>query len=77
MSGQACVETMTCTQCRIGFDDDGEPIYPLLLLRGRFWCCPECGCSYGANPHPVLAKAGAIIRQHEELVASLTGRRKQ
>jgi hypothetical protein len=23
-----------------------------LELRGPFWCCPNCGSSYGENPHP-------------------------
>jgi hypothetical protein len=21
-----------------------------LVKRGRFWCCPKCGGSYGENP---------------------------
>lgn len=44
--------TKTCTRCRTGFTDAGEPIYAPLELRGRYWCCVECGNSYGENPHP-------------------------
>lgn len=28
-----------------------------LTKRGQFWCCPNCGASYGAHPHPDLDKA--------------------
>jgi hypothetical protein len=23
---------------------------PTLVKRGKFWCCPKCGSSYGENP---------------------------
>lgn len=27
----------------------GVPWYPPLELRGKFWCCPKCGASYGEH----------------------------
>lgn len=30
------------------------PFQPRLVKRGQFWCCPECGASYGTGPHPGL-----------------------
>lgn len=50
---QALAATKHCTQCRIGFKE-GQPVYPPLVKRQGFWCCPTCGCSYGAHPHPDL-----------------------
>lgn len=40
--------------CKVGFDDKGKPVRPKLEKRGKFWCCPVCGGSYGINPHPDL-----------------------
>lgn len=54
---QALAPTKHCTQCRVGFDGDGKPIYPELKRRHTgFWCCPVCGGSYGSDPHPDLRK---------------------
>jgi hypothetical protein len=51
---QACPATKTCTQCVTGFTRSGKSIYPGLVKRGQFWCCPKCGASYGEHPHPDL-----------------------
>jgi hypothetical protein len=51
---QALWPTKTCTQCRRGFDTSAKPIYAPLVKRGRFWCCEDCGSSYGEHPHPEL-----------------------
>lgn len=56
---QALVSTKTCLQwqCQKGWDMNKpipRPIYPLLVKKGAFWCCPNCGGSYGTNPHPDL-----------------------
>lgn len=51
---QALVQTKTCTQCRLGFTRQGKPIYAPLEKHGSYWCCSECGASYGENPHPAL-----------------------
>lgn len=44
--------TSTCTQCRIGFtpanyDRPAQPIYAPLEKRGNYWCCTNCGASFG------------------------------
>lgn len=52
---QALHPTKTCTMCRRDFDDAGKPIYAPLVKHGRFWCCEDCGSSYGERPHPDLA----------------------
>lgn len=52
---QALSPTKYCVMCRRDFDDaNGKPIYAPLVKRGRFWCCEDCGSSYGENPHPDL-----------------------
>lgn len=53
---QALCETDVCLifKCQQGFDDGGKPVRPKLVKRGRFWCCPSCGSSYGEKPHPDL-----------------------
>jgi len=52
---QALCETKTCTICRRDFDSAGNPVYAPLVKRGRFWCCEDCGSSYGEYPHPDLS----------------------
>ncbi len=32
---------------------------PHLVLKGQFWCCPQCGRSYGAD-----AKGEAVTAGH-------------
>lgn len=53
---QALVPTKRCVKfsCHRGFDDRGQSEYAPLVKRGRFWCCENCGSSYGENPHPDL-----------------------
>lgn len=48
---QGMAATNRCTKCRMGFDLNDKPVFPRLERRGRYWCCPECGSSYGENPH--------------------------
>lgn len=60
---QALVETTTCTLCWIGFSDDGRPIYPKLEKLGKFWCCPKCHSSYGAQPFTPLPSNEAALRE--------------
>lgn len=43
---QACAPTDHCTKWKC----ERAP----LVKRGRYWCCPKCGDSYGENPHPKL-----------------------
>lgn len=54
MSDQALCPTKHCTICRPRFDADEKPVYVPLVKRGRFWCCKDCGSSYGEHPHPDL-----------------------
>lgn len=51
---QAMVATDKCLRCRTGFTEEGQPVYPYLVKRGSFWCCPVCHASYGQHPHPEL-----------------------
>ena len=51
---QALCATTTCAKCRRDFDRAGKPIYAPLVKRGRYWCCEDCGASYGEHPHPDL-----------------------
>lgn len=51
---QALCPTKHCTKCRPIFIG-GEPVYAQLVKRGKFWCCAECGSSYGEHPHPELS----------------------
>ncbi len=53
---QALSPTKHCVKfkCRRDFDSAGKPIYAPLVKRGRFWCCEDCGDSYGEHPHPDL-----------------------
>lgn len=53
---QACPPTDRCVTCRTGFDTQGNPIYPLLVLVGKYWRCPECKSSYGENPMGINTK---------------------
>jgi hypothetical protein len=48
---QALVPTAVCTKfaCQGWFD--GKPLKPTLVKRGRYWCCPTCGASYGEHAH--------------------------
>lgn len=52
---QAGRATKACLACRLDFDAGGRPIYAPLVKRGAFWCCSNCGASYGEAPHPDLA----------------------
>lgn len=49
---QGMMATKHCTMCVMGFDGNKKPIYPMLEKRWRYWCCSNCGLSYGENPHP-------------------------
>lgn len=51
---QAFAATKVCLQwkCQEWRAGAPTPWKPPLVLRGKFWCCPKCGGSYGANPHP-------------------------
>lgn len=52
---QALVRTESCTrwQCTrehySSLTGDKRWTSPALVLRGRFWCCPSCGSSYGEH----------------------------
>lgn len=52
---QALCATKHCTMCRRGFDANDRPVYAPLVKRGKFWCCEDCGSSYGEHPHPDLS----------------------
>lgn len=51
---QALCATKVCRRFECQAWADGKPVYPDLVRRGRFWCCPKCGASYGEAPHPDL-----------------------
>lgn len=51
---QALCPTKHCTICWPDFDGNDQPIYVPLMKRGRYWCCRDCGASYGEHPHPDL-----------------------
>lgn len=44
---QALVPTDHCHRLECQTWKDDKPVRPLLVLRGKFWCCPSCGHSYG------------------------------
>lgn len=46
---QALGPTDTCTASECMTWHHGERIGPELELKGRFWCCPKCGGSYGEH----------------------------
>ena len=61
---QALCPTKTCVkyECQKGFVS-GRAVYAPLVRRGKFWCCSNCGSSYGENPHPDLTRTCATPEQ--------------
>lgn len=59
---QALAPTAVCLnwQCEEWFNWMDGPIRPPLVLRGKFWCCPKCGASYGEH-----AKEGLETTQQQ------------
>lgn len=45
-SDQALVTTSVCLRFRCD--------KVALVQRGRFWCCPTCGASYGEDAHGLV-----------------------
>lgn len=48
---QGMSATKFCAQFQCIHWEYDLPIYPRLIKRGKFWCCPKCGASYGADAH--------------------------
>lgn len=62
---QACSLTDVCIKsgCSRGFDARGKLIRPPLEKRGRYWCCPTCGSSYGeSDPRGTNSASRSIAR---------------
>ena len=70
MTDQGLCPTDECIlfKCQKGFDDDGKPIRPRLVLRGIYWCCPDCGSSYGEHTRriPLRAEIQALFEHAEK-----------
>lgn len=49
---QAFHETTVCETWSCAKANDY--VKPTLVKRGKYWCCPKCGASYGECPHPSL-----------------------
>lgn len=47
---QACPPTDSCVLFSCQTWEGNRPIRPKLERRGRYWCCPYCGSSYGEQP---------------------------
>ena len=47
---QALMPTEICLNWKCQKWESAEKVVrPRLVKRGRFWCCPCCGTSYGAD----------------------------
>lgn len=44
---------LTCSTCRIGFDEHGAAVYAPLKHDGKTWCCTSCHASHGNDLHAV------------------------
>lgn len=56
---QALVATRHCLRC-VDWRG-GVQVAPELELKGQFWCCPQCGTSYGEHPFPADWEAQAVV----------------
>ena len=64
MSDQALAPTEHCTnfKCQKWVDFGGEAMLskPQLMLKGKYWCCPKCGSSYGEHAKEGLMEQSKV-----------------
>jgi hypothetical protein len=64
MSDQALVPTAHCTnfKCQKWVEFGGEAVLskPQLMLKGKYWCCPKCGSSYGEHAKEGLMEQSKV-----------------
>ena len=49
---QGLCPTTVCTKFECSeWDGDTKITKPTLVRRGKYWCCPKCGSSYGEHAH--------------------------
>lgn len=41
------IQPVCCFKCRLGFSQDGQPIYAPIVEMGGFYKCTNCNGSYG------------------------------
>jgi len=46
---QACSPTDVCIKFQCQWWEGDVRKQPELVLRGKYWCCPKCGDSYGEH----------------------------
>jgi len=46
---QGMARTSTCVKFACQTWNGDVRIQPSLIMRGRYWCCPRCGSSYGSD----------------------------
>ena len=64
MSDQALVPTAYCTEfkCHEWVPSGAHYVIfrPKLVLKGKFWCCPKCGSSYGEHAKEGLMEQSKV-----------------
>jgi hypothetical protein len=51
-----------CTQCAVWMKD--KRVRAALVIRGKFWCCPVCGGSYGEVEPASISTPVAALAEH-------------
>jgi hypothetical protein len=46
---QGGAPTDVCIKFQCQFWDGDKLVKPKLEKRGKYWCCPKCGASYGEH----------------------------